>query len=186
MIEAIYDFAIGREVYGMDAKKRRIYTQSGSYDGNAARQFNIVPEITREEEIIRRERPRQVPKAKPRRNPAINFLTFLTLLVAIGVTLFSAVNYLKVQTQITDLSKSVSAKEIELAQLKADNDAALNKINTSLDLKNVFDVAVSELGMVFPNNNKVVTYESAVSEYVRQYDSVPEANAEELLDKLFK
>ena len=35
------------------------------------------------------------------------------------------------------------------------------------------------------DNNKVITYKAAVCEYIRQYDSVPEANAEDLLEKLF-
>lgn len=172
----------------MDAKKKRNYYQSSYYDGSAVRKLNTVPEeIRREREEIRPLAPvKKAPKAKPRRNPAINLFTFLMLTAAIGVTLYSAVDYLRVQTEITDLSKAVSASEVQLATLKADNDAALSKINSSLDLEKVFETAVNELGMVFPNKNQVVTYESAISEYIRQYDSVPKANAEELLDKLFR
>lgn len=170
----------------MEAKNKRSYYQTSYYDGSAVRKLNTLPETRREPEELRPLKPKKAPKAKPRRNPAINLVTFLMLTVAIGVTLYSAVDYLRVQTAITDLSKAVSASEVELATVTADNDAALSKINTSLDLEKVFDIAVNELGMVFPNNNQVVTYESAISEYVRQYDSVPKANAEELLDKLFK
>lgn len=170
----------------MEEKNKRSYYSTNYYDGSAVRKLNTLPETRREREEIRRPEPKKVPKAKPRRNPAINLVTFLMLTAAIGVTLYSAVDYLKVQTEITNLSKAVSSSEVELTKLTADNDAALSKIDTSLDLKEVFEIAVNELGMVFPNQNQVVTYESAVSEYVRQYDSVPEAKAEELLDQLFK
>ena len=169
----------------MEAKNKRSYYTTDYYDGSAVRKLNTLPE-RREREELRPLEPKKAPKVKPRRNPAINLFTFLMLTAAIGVTLYSAVDYLKVQTEVADLNKAISATEIELGTLTADNDAALSKINTSLDLEKVFNIAVNELGMVFPNNNQVVTYESAISEYVRQYDSVPEANAEELLDKLFK
>lgn len=170
----------------MDAKKKRNYNQTSIYDGSAVRKLNTVPEIRREPEEIRRQAPKKAPKAKPRRNPAINLFTFLMLTVAIGITLYSAVDYVKVQIELTDLSKAVSASEIELAKKTADDDAALSKINSSIDLEKIFEVAVNELGMVFPDKNQVVNYETAISEYVRQYDRVPEANAEDLLEKLFK
>lgn len=171
----------------MDAKKKRNYYQPTAYiDGSTVRKLNTVPEIRREREEIRQPQPKKVPKAKPRRKPAIGLFSFVILTAAMGITLYSAVDYLKVLTQITDLSKSISSSEVQLAELTADNDAALSKINASLDLEDIFNKAVNDLGMVFPNKNQVITYEAAVSEYVRQYDTVPEANAEDLLEKLFK
>lgn len=170
----------------MGANRRREYNQTSYYDGNAVRKLNTIPEIRRETEEIRPVTPKRAPKTRQRRNSAISFMSFLMLTAAIGVTLSATVNYIKATTEISDLNKSISATELELDSLTADNDAALSKINSSIDLQKVFETAVNELGMVFPNKNQVVNYETAICEYVRQYDSVPEANAEELLEKLFK
>ncbi len=171
----------------MEAKNKRNYQKTiGYYDGSAVRKLNTAPEIDRERERIEKQIPKQVPKAKPRRKPAINLFTFLMLTAAMVITLYSAIDYLKVQTEVSNIKKSISSSEVMLAELTTDNDAALSEINTSLDLEKVFDIAVNELGMVFPDKNQVISYETAVSEYVRQYDSVPEANAEDLLEKLFK
>lgn len=170
----------------MEEKNKRSYYTTSSYDGSAVRKLNTIPNTRREQDEIRRQEPRKAPKARPRRKPAIGLFTFLVLTAAIGITLYSAVDYLNVQMEITNLGKTVAARELELTKLIANNDATLSEIDTSLDLKQVFDVAVNELGMVFPNNNQVITYESAVSEYVRQYDRVPEADAKELLRQLFQ
>lgn len=170
----------------MGTNRRREYNQTSYYDGNAVRKLNTVPEIRRETEEIRPVAPKRAPKTRQRRNPAIGFMSFIMLTAAIGVTLSVTVNYIKATTEISDLNKSISATEIELESLTADNNAALSKINASIDLEKVFETAVHDLGMVFPNKNQIVNYETAICEYVRQYDSVPEANAEELLEKLFK
>lgn len=170
----------------MEAKKRRSYYQSSHIDGSAVRKLNTVPEYDREYERIRHQEPRKVKKHKTRRKPAINIFSFLVLVTAIGITLSSAVSYLQAQISVNDLNKSVSAKERQLATLTADNDALLSEINTSLDLKKIFDVAVKDLGMVFPNKSQIVTYERAICEYVRQYDKIPEAKAEDLFAKMFQ
>jgi len=170
----------------MEAKKKRNYNNLSYYDGSAVRKLNVVPQIDQEPEIIRREAPRRAPKPKSKRKPAINFFTFVVMTAAMGITMYSAINYLKVQTEVADLKKSISVTVSETEKLKNDNDAELSRINSEIDLEKIFKTAVNELGMLFPNNNKVVTYESAVNEYVHQYDSIPETNAQDIFDQLFK
>ena len=170
----------------MEAKRKRNYDNLSYYDGSAVRKLNPVPEIEREHEIRRREIQKQAPKRKQKRKPAINFFTFVFLTATMGITMYSAVSYLKVQTAVADLRKSISSTEKETEKLKIANDAEISKINSSIDLEKIFTTAVNELGMVFPDKNKVVTYESAVNEYVHQYESVPETNAQDLLERLFK
>ena len=41
------------------------------------------------------------------------------------------------------------------------------------DLDYVYSIAVNELGMVYPNNNEVITFEAADDSYVRQYADIP-------------
>ena len=57
---------------------------------------------------------------------------------------------------------------------KGDNDALLTRINTSVDLDYVYKVATEELGMVYANKDQVRLYNKTESEYVRQYEDIPE------------
>jgi hypothetical protein len=33
---------------------------------------------------------------------------------------------------------------------------------------------VNELGMIYPDRNQVITYDSTISEYVKQYKDIPQ------------
>ena len=43
-----------------------------------------------------------------------------------------------------------------------------------MDLDHIYDVATKELGMVYANKNQILLYDKTESEYVRQYEDVPE------------
>ncbi len=60
----------------------------------------------------------------------------------------------------------------------------MTELNTSLDLKNIYEIATSELGMVYQKENQVIPYKSNKSDYVKQYADIPEVNSGSLLDKL--
>lgn len=164
--------------------KKNVYRYNEYVDGSAARKLQTVPRRYDDEKVIRRTEPKRAPKVK--RAPGITLLSFLLLSISISVTLYACVEYLKVQTEITAMNKELVSLENEVITLENDNYFALNEINTALDLEYVFQVAVNELGMVFPNNNKIVTYDAVVSEYVRQYDKIPEVTVDDLLAKILK
>ena len=63
-------------------------------------------------------------------------------------------------------------KEIEI--WKDENDSRETRINTSVDLDYVYKVATEELDMVYANKNQVRLYNKTESEYVRQYEDIPE------------
>ena len=48
------------------------------------------------------------------------------------------------------------------------------RINTSIDLDNIYKIATEELGMVYANKDQVRMYNKTESEYVRQYEDIPE------------
>ena len=60
--------------------------------------------------------------------------------------------------------------------LKENNDVLESDINASIDYDAIYDTAVNELGMVYPEKKQVITYDSKESEYVKQYKDVPESN----------
>ena len=57
---------------------------------------------------------------------------------------------------------------------QAENDALETSINTSIDLNEIYEIATKELGMVYANKDQVLLYDKTESEYVRQYEDIPE------------
>ena len=47
-------------------------------------------------------------------------------------------------------------------------------INTSIDLNEIYEIATKELGMVYAKKDQVLLYDKTESEYVRQYEDIPE------------
>ena len=70
------------------------------------------------------------------------------------------------------MDKSIISMEKQLTALTNENDAAYEAINTAFDLDYVYRVAVEELGMVYPKDNKVIKYKSSGTDYVRQYEDM--------------
>lgn len=102
-------------------------------------------------------------------------LPYVVLLtVASIITLCLCVNYLRVQSSITARMYNIERMENELEQMRAENDALETSINTSIDLGKIYEIATKELGMVYAKKNQVLLYDKTESEYVRQYEDIPE------------
>ena len=136
--------------------------------GSAVRQLNIAEplktpdesqqtqkEINRE---IRRQRQKQI-----RRNNKINLMYTVAVASVAAVVFFICYQYLNVQAAAKTNSDMIAELKSELSTLKENNDA-------------IYDTAVNELGMVYPEKKQVITYDSKESEYVKQYKDVPESN----------
>ncbi len=83
-----------------------------------------------------------------------------------------SIQYVKVQTSIVSAMEAIEKKELELEELKANNDLLERKIQTYVDLEYVYEAA-KEMGMVHPTDDQILFYEKTESEYVRQYDKIP-------------
>ena len=173
----------------MDANQRKYTSNQSLYvSGSAARKLAVVPERDRYgyDEQVRR--PNQTQKTKPVRRPevgrGIDFISMVILTIAIISTLSVCVEYLNVQSGVTQLDKEIIKLENTLADLKDTNNAMKNSLAEAIDLQKIYNIAVGELGMVFPNKNKIITYDNNNVGYVRQYSDIPEVDKESLLDKL--
>lgn len=172
----------------MEAPRKRY--QTNYIDGNNARQLYVVPDYSDEEYSKRRTRDnRQVKRQVRRRQERVKSMglgQLLVLTLAIGATLFVCIDYLRVQSDITAMSRNVATMESDLLNLKNQNDAAEQRIDSSIDLAYIFEVATKELGMVYASGNQVIMYDSSKDDYVRQYDDIPPADDSSLIDKYIK
>ena len=98
------------------------------------------------------------------------YVTFLA--VAAIFALILCVNY--VQSRITSHSKEVSSLQKELADLKEQNNTKYNSVMDSVNLDEIREKAMNELGMVYATSDQVIEYESPSGDYVKQYEGIPE------------
>ena len=69
--------------------------------------------------------------------------------------------------------RGIKAAELELEELKADNDLLESRLEIQMDLDYIYNVATGELGMTRPREDQILYYQKTESEYVRQYESIP-------------
>ncbi len=143
----------------------------GAYiEGNTARQVQALPR-----ERQKREQP-SVSKAtrKNRERAQSMSMVFVLFLGVVSVAvLYTCVQFLQLKSQITGSIQNIAGLESEYSQLKADNDAYESQLNASVDLEQVKEAAMGRLGMRYPADNQVITYQMPKGSYVRQYQEVP-------------
>ncbi len=160
----------------MEANKRRYHydnTRTSYVDGNTARKLKVAPDIRREEERYVTPGRRRQEDRQPKVFSGINFASLVVLTIAIIATVSVCVDYLMLQNQVSQMDKNIIRLEKEIKVLTNENDANYEAIDTALNLDYIYQVAVEELGMVYPNNNEVITYKSSSTNYVRQYEDIP-------------
>ena len=99
---------------------------------------------------------------------------YIMLTLASICTLYLCVNYLHLQSAITARMHNIEAMEEKLEKMRTENDALETSINTSIDLNEIYEIATKELGMVYAKKDQVLLYDKTESEYVRQYEDIPE------------
>lgn len=153
----------------------------GTYiDGNTVRRMEAAPDYRRErEERIRRERE----KEQQRRQRAIrrnqeralrtskSYVAFMTMAVLVFAT-FTGL-YIKIQSDVTVRMKTIASLESQIADVKADNDEAYKRINTSVNLEAVREVAMTELGMSYAKESQIIYYSVGDDDYMNQYSEIP-------------
>ena len=159
----------------------RFYTYN---DGNTVRKAYAEPAYipeperrpVREPEYRRSRKTRIATQTRARKNrekaKLMNpgFVAFLA--VASMAFLIACAVCLHTQAAVTNNSESVQEMTAQLNELRTANDTTEASINSSVDINHVYDVATNELGMVYPDQSHVVTYDSSTSEYVVSDDTI--------------
>ncbi len=98
------------------------------------------------------------------------FMIFMTLaMVLTGVV---CVQYIRMQSSLTTYVGTISAMEMELQSLRAENDDYESRIKGAIGLENIKKRAMDELGMTYATDDQIVVYNSDGTDYVRQFVSI--------------
>ena len=99
------------------------------------------------------------------RRMSIGYLTFLA--AALIASAYVLVNYIRLQGDLTNVTRSVAAKESELNNLKVANSEEYNRIVSGIDLEEIKRVAIAELGMTYAREGQIIYYNSEANDYMR-------------------
>ena len=141
--------------------------------GSAVRQTEVLP---KREERERTARPAKVSRqVKRNRNRALSLNpAYVGFLIAAAVcAVFMCMVYLRLQSDIVSRSENITVLQQELADLTEANDTAYNAATDSVNLEDVRNKAMNEMGMVYAAEGTVIEYNSPTSDYVKQYSNIP-------------
>lgn len=123
--------------------------------------------------------PSRQKKRKPRLNyeryaesayaPTMNVFNFVMLIFMAGVFIYSCTMYLRVSDKIATVNTETYHVRNKMEKIKAENDNKENKIYAGIDLEEIREKALNELGMVYPYKNHVIKYQAVTGGYVRQF-----------------
>lgn len=156
----------------MDAREK-YYKKEYYIDGTAARKLQVLPDYEREQQAPRPQVTERPAKA-PNLSHGIDFISMILLAAAMAITLYLCYNYLQVQGSIVQYERDIAVLSEQVNKIAAENAALEDSLNGDIDWENVYLTAVGELGMVYPNNNEVITYQSTENGHVIQYKDIPE------------
>ncbi len=146
------------------SRSRQLYM----YD-NTARQLDVRRAIEEEP------KKRLSTAARKNRDKAVymnlGYVTFLIL--AMLITGSVLINYIQLQSQITNNVETISYMERQLNDLKLANDEEYSRITSSIDLEEIKRIAIGELGMQYATEGQIVTYTNEGSDYLKQVADIP-------------
>lgn len=117
---------------------------------------------TREQVLRNRERSQ---------NMNLRYVLFLT--VAAALTVGVCIWYLRLHAEYTLLQQTATTLNTRLTDLQMENDTVYHEIVSGVDLQEVRERAVNDLGMVTPEEDQILSYSGGDSDYVKQYAEIP-------------
>lgn len=159
----------------ISANRREIYRENNTYSydtyvsGSTAHRLDVQRQL--EEEPRRRLSHETRKNREKARHMSFGYVAFL--IAAFGTCAFMLINYIQLQSELTNRTKVVAALESELNTMKLTNDETYSRITSSIDLEEIKRVAIGELGMTYAEEGQIITYGSVANDYMRQVNENP-------------
>ncbi len=138
--------------------------------GNTARQLDV--------RRVMEEQPKRSISNTTRKNRDravyMNLGYVLFLVAAMFVTGMVLINYIQLQSQITNNVEQISHLESQLNELRLANDEEYSRISSSVDLEQIKRIAIGELGMTYATEGQIVSYTNESRDYVKQMAEIPQ------------
>ena len=157
---------MARKSYGNTIKYEK---RTGYVQGNTVRKLQVAEPYSNDPTSIEQLR-------KIRRANKMNFLYTVAVTAVVAVMFGLCYQYLNLQSEVKTNAAAVSDLEMQLNTLTSQNDEREAQAEADIDYDAIYDTAVNELGMVYPAKGQVIRYAAGESEYVKQYQNIPNAD----------
>lgn len=156
--QAAYEKRTGARAERTERERNFYVYGSTAYELEAERQWEAEPR-RQVQPAVRKNRDRA-------KHMSAGYVLFLV--TALCAAAFILVNYIQLQAELTNLTKSVAAKQSELNSLKDANNEQYNRIVNSINLEEIKRIAIGELGMTYAQEGQIITYSNEGDDYMRQ------------------
>ena len=155
----------GRQVRG----RQTTYKRTEYIQGNAVRIADPVREMQKAPKKVNNATRKNRERIRHMNLPYVLFLSAAMMMA--GMIL---IGYLQMQAELTRSIKHVATMESQLNDMKLSNDEELERIKSAIDIAEIKKVATQELGMTYAKEGQVVKISGEGSDYVRQFEDMPE------------
>lgn len=101
-------------------------------------------------------------------------MPYVVFLAAASIaTVCVCVNFLQLQSQSVNYRKEITSLETTLSNMRLANDNAYENAVSSVNMEEIKEIAVNQLGMTYASEGQVVTYSRREGDYIRQYSEIP-------------
>lgn len=140
-------------------------------DGNVVRHLQTVP---RQTPTRRRHQTAQVNTQRNRQKALQMTMPYVVFLsIAAIATVFLCVTYLKLQAAGITYRSEIASLESRISTMRLANDNAYEDAVSSVNMEQVKEIAVNDLGMTYAKEGQIITYSSQDGDYIRQYGEIP-------------
>lgn len=153
----------------------RINRQAYVY-GNTVRKAEVLPDYQYEQEVHEPKKRASVQVRRNRRNAmhmSAGYVVFLSIAAMLVLTV--CIFYLQLQNEAVNRSETITALQQQLASQKEENTTRYNSLMDKINLNDVRDKAMNELGMVYAAKDQIIKYQSPTNDYVKQYEAIPDS-----------
>ncbi len=156
---------------GQDHRQTERHYRTTYIDGNVIRHVETVPASgdRQAQKSLSSDTRRNREKAL---HITLAYVIFLT--VAATAAVFLCVQYLQLQALGITYRKEIVRMESTLSTARMANDNAYEEAMSSVNMEQIKEIAVHELGMKYASQGQVIFYNSTDSDYIRQYGEIPQ------------
>lgn len=154
----------------MAQKRSNSVPRSAASIRNTSRNLNYYTygNTVRKVDVDRNRNIQQKSHKKPTKKAIarMNLQEAILSIVMFGVLMVLLIQYIKLNADVNTLTYEISKKEKQLYELRKSNDEYLGRIESSIDLEKVREIAIMDLGMIYPAEGQIIYYESNVDDYI--------------------
>ena len=142
----------------------------------------IYGNTVRKEQVVQPVRKEVKPAKSPSQSISAGYVVFLT--IAAVIALFVCVHYLQLQSEVSNRSDRIVALQHQLSDLQEENVAREDSIMNTMNLEEIRDKAINDLGMVYATSEQIIHYKDPIGNKVTQYSNIPESGIVASVDEV--